>query len=413
MSDHLPADLLRRLQDGVGAELLAALPAYQEGEALRLAQRLRGEGHDPELVAAALTQSRLRARARPRLGDLVDDLLLTADGSEQATRPPVAARRARRLAGSGVEHVHDLGCGLGLDALALAEAGLAVTAVESDPTVAAAARANLSAHPAVRVVEGDADAVTVPPDQGAFLDPARRTPGLADASGRTRRLTRLEDLSPSWSRVQQVAAQARATVAKLSPTFPRGQVPEGTLAEWVSLDGDVLECTLWWGAAVDAPGRAAIVGRTGPAGVLWHEVLAPAGAQPDRLGGEGDLQPWIAEPDRAVLASGLTHALSHACGGRELDTGTGYVTAGEPVDLPWARWYAVREVLPLHPKAVRGWLRSRSVASLTVKKRGVRTDPEAFRRDLRLPRRPTGDEDVTLVLTSVAGTPRVLVVEPR
>lgn len=411
MSTHHPAELVRRLQEGPGAALLAQLPPYQESQALALAQRLRRDGHDPDLVAAALTQSRLRERARPRLGDLVDRLLLTQDGSEQATRTPVAQRRARRMAATGVEHVNDLGCGLGLDALAFAEAGLSVTAVERDPVVSAAARANLATQPRARVVEGDADAVVVDPEDGAFLDPARRTPGVADASGRTRRVLRLDDLSPSWDRVLQVASTARVTAAKLSPMFPRGQVPDTALAEWVSLDGDVLECTLWWGEAAGPPGRTAIIGRTHGPSVTWHEVVAPA-TTPDRLPSERDLSAWLCEPDRAVLAAGLTGAVAEACRGHEVAAGAGYVSAPAPLDLPWVRWYAVREVLPLHTKAVRAWLRSRPTRRLTLKKRGVSTDPEAFRKELRLPRRPTGDEDVTIVLTTVAGTPRAIVVEP-
>lgn len=405
--------LLEQLTTGAGARLLATLPTYDEDDVLPLTARLRAEGHDPGLVAAALTQARLRAAARPRLGGLADRLLLTQDGLEQATRPEVAARRAERFRRAGVDHVWDLGAGLGVDALALASAGLRVTAVESDPAVAVATRANLAAYPDVVVREGDAEQVLPGPGDGAFLDPARRTPGVADARGRTRRLFRLEDLSPSWEFVQQVAGRAAATGAKLSPGFPRGQVPPGVEAEWVSFDGGVVECALWWGAAAAHPGRRAVVGRSdGAEGTRWEEVGPPPG--PVQPLGPGDaLHDWLAEPDRAVVAAGRADALAALTGGRELDEGVGYVSAPAVQPLPWARWYAVQEVLPLHPKVVRGWLRARSVTRVTLKKRGVPTDPEVFRRDLRL--RPGGSGEGTeavLVLTRVAGSPSVLVVEP-
>ena len=407
-------ELLTRLAGGAGAELLASLPPYDEAGALALGTRLRSAGRDPALVAAALTQSRLRSAARHRLGPVADRLLLTQDGLEQATRPPVAARRALRWRAAGLEHVWDLGCGLGLDARALAEAGLAVTAVEQDPAVAAAARANLADLPRVRVETGDAAQAPVGPDDGAFLDPARRTPGVADARGRTRRLFRLEDLSPSWAVVQRVAATTAATGAKLSPGFPHAQVPDGSEAEWVSVDGSVVECALWWRSAVRSPGRRAVVGTAGTDGqVRWSEVAAPAGgAAPESLAGLADLGPFLVEPDRAVLAAGRVDALVARTGGQELDHGTGYVSAARVTRLPWARWYAVQDTLPLHAKVVRGWLRERGIGRVTIKKRGVPTDPDRFRSELRLRPGRDGAGEAVLVLTRVAGTPMALVVEP-
>jgi SAM-dependent methyltransferase len=412
--DRPDADLLTRLAEGDGAHLLASLPPYAEDGALALGTRLRAEGHDPALVAAALTQSRLRSAARARLGPVADRLLLTQDGLEQATRPPVAARRVTRYQEAGVEHVWDLGCGLGLDARALSEAGLRVTALESDPAVAVAARANLADLPRARVRVGDAAQAAVGPDDGAFLDPARRTPGVADVRGRTRRLFRLEDLSPSWSVVQQVAGTAAATGAKLSPGFPHAHLPAGTEAEWVSVDGSVVECALWWRAAVRSPGRRAVVGSTDADGqVSWTEVGPPsAGPAAGPLTDPAGLGPFLVEPDRAVLAAGRVDALVSRVTGREVDHGAGYVSAAAVTPLPWARWYAVREALPLHARAVRGWLRQRGVGRVTIKKRGVATDPDRFRADLRLrPARDGGDEAV-LVLTRVGGTPMTLVVRP-
>lgn len=410
--DRPDADLLARLTEGEGAELLASLPPYDEAGTLGLGTRLRAQGHDPALVAAALTQSRLRAAASGRLGPLADRLLLTQDGLEQATRPPVAARRALRLRQAGLGHVWDLGCGLGLDARAMAEAGLRVTAVESDPAVAVAARANLVDLGLAEVRLGDAARTPVGPDDGAFLDPARRTPGVADARGRTRRVFRLEELSPSWAVVQKVAATAAATGAKLSPGFPHAHLPPGTEAEWVSVDGSVVECAVWWRAAVRSPGRRAVVGSTDPTGdVRWTEIGA-ADSRAEPLTGLADLGPYLVEPDRAVLAAGRLDALTARTGGQELDHGTGYVSAQTVTSLPWARWYAVQEALPLHARTVRGWLRERGVGRVTLKKRGVSVDPDRFRADLRLrPGRGVATEAV-LVLTRVAGRPVAVVVEP-
>ncbi|WP_298890400.1 class I SAM-dependent methyltransferase [uncultured Serinicoccus sp.] len=411
MTPDPAADLLRRLAEGPGARLLDALPPYDEQDALALLARLRADGHDPELVSAALTQSRLRTRGRPRLGPGVEDLLLTQDGLEQATRPAVATRRAARLARTGVRHVLDLGCGLGLDAIAFAREGLEVTAVERDPVVAAAARANLAPWPGARVLTGEALSQPVEAGDGAFLDPARRVPGVADVHGRTRRVRGLEGLSPTFDQVRDVARRARATVAKLGPSFDPDDVPADADAEWVSLDGDLLECALWWGAG--PPRRRAVVGRSRPGvAAVWDE-LVEAPDPPEALSDAAGLLGHLAEVDDAVRAAGLTASLASAVDGRQTAPGTGYVTAAAPVDHPALRWFVVREVLPLRAAVVRAWLREHHdpAGPVTLKKSGVRLDPDGFRRDLRLPRRARGGEEVVLVLTTVAGSARALVVE--
>src|SRR5699024_7555317 len=42
---------------------------------------------------------------------------------------------------------------------------------------------------------------------GVWLDPARRTPGVSDRSGRTRRVFRLEDISPARSEERRVGEE--------------------------------------------------------------------------------------------------------------------------------------------------------------------------------------------------------------
>ncbi|MCL2465530.1 MAG: SAM-dependent methyltransferase, partial [Micrococcales bacterium] len=92
----MDAHALSRLLAPDGWALLSALPPYDEARALALSQRLHREGLDPELVAAALTQSKLRAKAHAKFGDFADGMLFTAGGLEQATRLAVAAHHARR-----------------------------------------------------------------------------------------------------------------------------------------------------------------------------------------------------------------------------------------------------------------------------------------------------------------------------
>src|SRR5580693_4041882 len=112
-----------------GQALLDGLGDYTESAALAVASRLR-ERHPAPLVAAALTQARLRGRAAAKFGQAAHGMYFTAHGLEQATRRTVADLRARRYAAAGVRRVADLCCGIGGDALAFAAAGIEVLAVD-------------------------------------------------------------------------------------------------------------------------------------------------------------------------------------------------------------------------------------------------------------------------------------------
>ncbi len=403
--------LLRQLTTGEGWGLLQSLPPYDEAQAMALQQRLREAGFDPELVAAALNQSRLRARAVDKFGEFARGMVLTSDGLEQATRLAVAAQHAQRFRAAGIHTVYDLGCGIGADAMAMAGLDLRVRAIDADEFTAAIAAVNLRHWPDSTAGHGTAEEFAAPAGAGArgvgaWLDPARRTPGVADVAGRTRRLFSLADISPSWDTVQAVARALPATGAKLSPGLPHAAVPAGAEAQWTSWDGEVVECAVWWGPLVRRAGRTAAVLRHGSPAV----VVTAGAEEPAALGNLAEVGPWLYDPDRAVLRAGLVSALTDATGGVELDAGVGYVSSTRRVDVPFARRYAVVEAMPLNVKALRGWLRDRGIDRLTIKKRGVSVDADLLRRQLRLP--PKGRTEATVVLTRVRSNQVALVVRP-
>ena len=392
----------RALLTDQGQAVLRSLAAYDPATALTEGDRLRRAGHPDHLVAAALTQARLRARARPRLGDLADRLYLTPDGLEQLTRPEVAARHAARFAAAVDGPVMDLCCGVGGDLTALAAAGLAVTGVDRDPLAVAVARANLAAlgldeRAEVRLgdVPGDLDAtpdldVDLAEAAGVFVDPARR-------SGRGRALDP-RTWSPPWDAVLGLAARVPATGAKTAPGLAHHLLPAGAEAEWVSVGGGVVECALWWGPL--------------GSGVARRATLLPASATVTGDGTArapvGPVGRYLHEPDGAVIRAGLVAEVADPLGATLLDPTIAYLSTPGPVVSPFLTTYEVVDVLPFHLKRLRALLRDRGVGRLTVKKRGTAVAPEELRARLRL----SGDAEATVVLTRVAGAQTVLLVEP-
>jgi len=401
-----------KLISGEGWGLLQSLPPYDESTALSLGEGLREAGFDADLVAAALTQSRLRAKGHEKFGEFADGMLFTADGLEQATRLEIAARHAQRFRAAGIRQVFDLGCGIGADAMAIAGLDLAVTAIDADEVTATLAGVNLRHWPGASAFIGTAEGTRLPTGEGArhtgaWLDPARRIPGVTDALGRTRRVFRLDAISPSWSTVQSIAQSLPATGAKLSPSFPHGAIPGGAEAQWTSLGGEVLECALWWGPLVNRAGRSALV--IGPQGRSWTVREADTGGGVAPVASSlGQIGSWLYEPDRAVIRAGLTGALTSTVDGFELDSGVGYVTSERCVDVGYARRFRVTESMPLNVKALRAWLRDRDVGRVTIKKRGVALNADDLRRQLRL----SGSAEMTLVLTRVKNQQVCLVVRP-
>lgn len=401
---------MRWLASPEGQAMLRALPEYRETDAVAVASDLRARGLTPERASALLTQQRLRARATDKFGEFAAGMLFTADGLEQASRVEVAAGHAGRFAAASLATVHDLGCGIGADAIAMSALGVTVHAVDADAVTAAVADVNLRPWPDSRARHGTAEGVSLPADPlraraGAWLDPARRTPGVADAQGRTRRVFRLEDLRPTWEHVLSVARDVPATGVKLAPSLPHDVPPLGTEAQWTSYGGTALECAVWWGPLATHHGRSARVLRRGAPPVEVDQRAADD--DPPSVAALGALGPWLYEADRAVVQAGLVGAVTAATSGAELEPGLGYVTSGDRVELGYARRYRVLEAMPFSVKRLRGWLREHQLTGLTIKKRGIRLDEHQLRRQLKIGR-ADGDQ-ATVLLTRVAGEQTVLV----
>ncbi len=200
---------LRELFSVDGLRLLDSLPKYSSAaDVVRTVADLRAAGHSPGLVAAVLSQAKLRAKAEAKFGPFAASMLFTEAGLEQATRLSVAAQHAGRFQRAGLSWIADLGCGIGADALAIAALELEVTAVERDEVTAAIAAYNLAAWSNARVEHADAEAFELAGVDGVYLDPARRDG--------TKRLRDPADWSPSLdfafglARASSRGGQARA-----------------------------------------------------------------------------------------------------------------------------------------------------------------------------------------------------------
>lgn len=380
-----------RLLTPQGQELLAEIEARAGDESdLALGTSLR-RSHPAELVAAAVNQQQLRAKARGKFGDDANRMYFTHDALEQATRASVARARARRLKAAGTTAVVDLGCGIGGDLVAFARAGLTAAGVDRDELRVEVARANLDALGLGGAVQvADADGLDTSGFGVVFADPARRT-----SAGR---VFDVDGWSPPWSFVE--ALLHRPSCVKVAPGIPHELVPGGVEAEFVSDDGDVKEASLWSPTLATVRRRATVI-RAGGLATLTDED--DPGEQ--HLRGVGRV---LYEPDGAVIRAGLVTAVAAGVNGGLVDPHIAYVTSDDAFTTPFARSYEVLAELPFKEKQLKAALRERGIGKVTIKKRGVDVVPEELRKRLAL----AGDDEATLVMTRVAGEGTTLLVRP-
>lgn len=373
-----------------GQELLAELGAdarLSEAAFLQYATRLR-KRYPAEGVTAALETAILRRQARAKFAQ-ADRLYFTREALEQATPGLVAAYRARHFAGCAL--VADLACSIGGDALPLAEL-TSVLAVDLDPLRLAMLRENsraLALDGRIEIRQADLVTVDCAGCDGVFFDPARRIAG--------KRVWDVEQYLPPLSTIHRwPAVPIRA--AKVAPGIPDEQVPPGCALEFISLDGELREATLWWRERPDERRTAILLSAHSDA---VYRLDADPAAPTARLAAPGR---YLYEPDPAVIRAHAVADLAQLIEAAQFDADIAFLSSDRLVATPFARAWEIELAMPFNLKALRQELNRRDVGAVTVKKRGSPITPEELTRQLRL----KGARHQVVVLTQVADAPTVL-----
>ncbi len=325
-------------------------------------QSLRNHG-TPEQVRVVLELLDARRRARGRLEDH-EQLWLTAESVQQATRTTVARHKAARFRSVFDQTpVVDLCCGIGSDAKAIGEAG-DVILVDHDRLLLELARANLElAGQKPSTLHADASALPLTP-LPLHIDPDRR-----DAS---KRRHRYNEMLPGPDILESLMDRHPDMALKCGPGVDTANLPGGEV-EFIQDGNDLVEATLWRGKLDGSVARRATLLPSGdsisgtPCPLAPHENQNPG---------------WIHLPVAAIERAGLVSQLLEQFSIGELYPGLGWLAGDSAIDSPWLRSFQVVDQMPWRQEKVRRWLTARGEGLATVKTRGVSEDPGAILKSL-------------------------------
>jgi hypothetical protein len=379
--DALRAPDGRRLLDELSNE---ALTPQSE---LRLITQLRAR-YDHDLVAAGLTQVKLRARAKSKFSH-ADQMFFTQAGLEQASSERMARHHASRFA--PFDRIADLCSGIGGDLIGLA-AARSVVAVDYDEVHARLGAVNAEANGVganVRSVCAEVRDIALDGIPGAFIDPARRSEDRRFRVG------------ASEPPLEWCFAQAEAGVAlgiKAAPGIPIDLVPHGWEIEFVSERRELKESVLWSPSLATAVRRATLL----PTGeTLVQRDGATLAVRPPGT--------FLLDPDPAITRAGLVEELGETldeCW--KIDTQVAFISANTALETPFGRTLRIEASIPWSLNRLKEALRSLDVGTVDIRKRGSAVDVEEIQPRLKL----SGSRAATVVLTRVNDKPWTFVCFP-
>jgi hypothetical protein len=374
-----------------GQSLLAQIDYSTKLDIVKTITKLRAQGHDPALIANALSQAKLRKRAEAKFGEFAQRMFFTEDALEQASRLQVAALHANRFKQAGVTQVADLGCGIGAESLAFASLELKVSAYEIDEVTSAIAAYNLAIFDNVEVNNQDVTKLDLDQHQALFFDPARRNSKA--------RLFNPQDFAPNFDWVIEQAKKKPSGI-KLGPGHPHNQIPQEAEAQWVSVEGDLVELSLWFNETKrqDVTRSALLIIKDGK-----HELKTNQKEEPAPT---GELGQYIHEPDNAVIRSHLINLLAEQTKTHTIDPQIAYLTGNDNINSPWLKSYKIEQILPFDRKQLKAYIKQNDIGSLEIKKRGADITPEELRKELA----PKGKNKATLIVTRIGDAHRAIFV---
>ncbi|MCP4375982.1 MAG: hypothetical protein GY794_07390 [bacterium] len=288
----------------------------------------------------------------------------------------VGRKMAELASSSGRSEVMDLCCGLGGDAIGLANAGLAVSGYDISPEAIVCSAHNakvMGVDDRAKFASADVTQLDIPPEAIVHIDPDRRSGG--------RRVVSISELQPGEEFLRWLTQNTIAGAMKLSAAMDFTELDDwpGVRLEYVSEDGVCKQLVVWW-SSDDSPSASR------SATAVWGDIhdpqsesiLADAPVTPF-----GEVGPWLIEPGPEVIAAHAVDALAARDNLWRAYPGMLWLFGNEPVDSHLARSYEILQTVSGREREIRIALKKLNAGLVEIKSRGVSINTDALQRRLR------------------------------
>ncbi len=367
--------LIETLERGIEPGII---PDLKLGNALPLNRMEQIRKEYPELpLSDLLNHFELQKRGRARFED-AEKMVFTAKGLEQSSSEVMGKYHVRRAGKAAV--IADLCCGIGGDLMYLAENRKQVYAVDLDADTLLCARYNCRKWTNIKYYQQAAETFQQKVHL-IYADPDRRPQGNRKISP--------EEMQPTLRQLVELYFHKElcgGMLIKLAPVLNyrkvekeyfgnRGHYAEARCSwEFISENGTVKEILLCLGDQASAVKRQAVLLPSG-------QILSGSGSEEVAVSG---WQPFIFEPDNAIIRAGLVQKLGVELGYQLLDQHLALLTGNEAVSETFGKLYRLSEVLPFNRKLLQKYLREKGIGELVIKTRGFPDTTEKLHKQFQL-----------------------------
>jgi hypothetical protein len=339
-----------------------------------------------DLVHAAIDLVTARRKAADKFPGLAERMVADPTGVEQSSSLDVARHKAARFADLKLPGVADLCCGIGGDAMALAE-HTDVQLFDLSPVKTWMAQHNVRELTGKTCPAAAVDVTTLQLRDVPFhIDPDRRAAG--------KRLQTLDDYKPGPAFIADLLTRSPDGCVKLGPGVDLTSLPVGEI-EMISRRGTLVQAVLWTGKLRRAARTATMLtpspafagegrgeGITNNASPQSRASIITLTGSPARLRlSAAEKYIFTVDPalERAELIGNLADSLNIAA----IHPSLGLVTSNRLVDSPWLTPFELLEQLPFRPDKIKAWLKAHDGGIVEVKTRGKSADADDTARQLR------------------------------
>lgn len=341
-----------------------------------------------DFISSALEFAILRQKAAP-LGAWTSQGFFTRQSLEQATNPAISVHHAEIF--RGCNSVLEICTGIGFDTAALAKVAKKVVSIEQNEEVAEFARYNLRLQ-GIENVEILTDNVEnlwkttafmwKTTFDGVWCDPSRR-------DERGNRVNNPERYSPPLSFVISLPVAGIIGV-KLSPALNLTTVKNDWSKEWIGFGAECREQILWKGAKFTG-NRVSLIepSKNSPDFVLSQKILNSEtivqrkifNYQTQKHGN------YLIETHNALIRSGCLQEFFDENEFSFLDENIAYgISEKEPPESKFYQTFRIIEIFQYNFKLLKKRMLELGWGNRTeIKKRGFPEEPEAIRKQLKLP----------------------------